>query len=129
MEDSLREDREAPRAKAPLEFMRDFEAAEALAKKTNRPLFIDFETTWCGPCKLMDQYVYTAADVVNAATTVRVVAVKVDGDERPDLKKRFGVNAFPTLITIDWRGHEQDRSVGYQSVVETTALLRALAPL
>ena len=129
MEDSLREDREAPRAKAPLEFMRDFEAAEALAKKTNRPLFIDFETTWCGPCKLMDQYVYTAADVVNAATTVRVVAVKVDGDERPDLKKRFGVNAFPTLITIDWLGQEQDRRVGYQSVVETTALLQALAPL
>lgn len=126
LDDAYAADRRAERAPAPLAFGHDFEAAEALAKREGRPLFIDFETTWCGPCKQMDALVYTAKSVVDAAAAANVVAVKVDGDERPDLVERFAVGAYPTLVFVDSEGAEQARRVGYQSVAETSALLQAL---
>ncbi|MGH7524867.1 MAG: thioredoxin domain-containing protein, partial [Gemmatimonadales bacterium] len=74
------------------------------------------------PCHVMDQLVFTAAAVVDAAADV--VAVKVDGDDHRDLKKRFNVDGFPTLILLDSAGKEIRRGVGYQSVVELTRLMR-----
>ncbi|MHC4796460.1 MAG: thioredoxin family protein, partial [Planctomycetota bacterium] len=31
-----------------------FKQARAKAKKENKAVFIDFYTTWCGPCKMLD---------------------------------------------------------------------------
>jgi thiol-disulfide isomerase/thioredoxin len=109
-------DRRAARAKTPLAFGHDFAAAEALAKREGRPLFVDFETTWCGPCKQMDAMVYTAQAVVDAAKAAAVVAVKVDGDEHRELVKRFKVAGYPTMILLDAAGKELRRASGYQSV-------------
>ena len=119
--DRYAQDKRAKRAKKPVTFGHDFEAAESQAKEQQKPLFIDFETTWCGPCKQMDALVYTAQVVVDAAQGV--ISVKVDGDERKDLAKRFGVNAYPTLILLSPEGGEIRRAVGYQSVQETQKLL------
>jgi thiol:disulfide interchange protein len=92
-----------------------------LARETGKPLFVDFETTWCGPCKIMDEWVYTADDVVNASLSV--VAVKVDGDEHLDLKERFGVSGFPTMILLGPVGEELKRASGYVNVVAMTKFL------
>lgn len=114
--DQYAADRRAPRAGQPLAFSHDFTEAEAEAKRQGRPLFIDFETTWCGPCKTMNALVYTARPVSDAALASELVAVKVDGDEHPDVVKRFGVNAYPTMILLDAQGREIRRAVGYQGV-------------
>lgn len=116
--DSLAPDREAPRAEKPMVFSHDFPAAEKQAQAEKKRLFIDFETTWCGPCKTMDQWVYTAKAVVEASQGT--VAVKVDGDEQRELVKRFSVGAYPTLILLDENGKEIRRAVGYRSVAEMT---------
>jgi thiol-disulfide isomerase/thioredoxin len=122
MNDDLKVDREAPRSGRTVAFHRDFAEAERLAQREGRRLFIDFETTWCGPCKIMDEWVYTADQVVEAA--VSVVSVKVDGDERLDLKERFGVSGFPTLILLDQEGQELRRASGYVNVADMTDFLR-----
>ena len=83
---------------------------------------MDFETTWCGPCKVMDEWVYTADGVVEAAQSV--VSVKVDGDERLDLKERFGVTGFPTMILLDADGEEVGRAAGYVNVVDMTEFMK-----
>ncbi|MEQ1822896.1 MAG: thioredoxin family protein [Fimbriimonadaceae bacterium] len=114
--DTLAPDREAPRAEKPLSFSHDFAEAEKRARKEGKPLFVDFETSWCGPCKSMDEWVYTAKAVVEAAR--EIVSVKVDGDEHRDLVKRFKVGAYPTLILIDKSGKEIRRAVGYRSIEE-----------
>lgn len=116
-------DRRAPVAKEPVPFGHDYETAEAAAKEQRKPLFVDFETTWCGPCKQMDRMVYTKQPVVSAAASV--VPVKVDGDARDDLAKRFGVKAYPTMILLDADGKELRRAVGYQSVAQMVEFLSA----
>lgn len=115
-------DRDAPRAEAPLAFRHDVDVALAEAKAKNQRIFLDFETTWCGPCKQMDAVVYPSKAVVDAAAGL--ICVKVDGDERRDLVKRFDVQAYPTLLIVAPDGSVAKRAVGYQSVAKTAAFLK-----
>jgi len=119
--DTLAPDRNAPRAEKPLAFGHDHAAALARARKESRRVLVDFETTWCGPCATMNQLVYTARPVVDAARDV--VAVKIDGDEHRDLAKQYGVTAYPTILLLDSEGKELRRAVGYRSVAEMVKLL------
>ena len=119
--DPYSEDREVPRSGKTVTFLHDFKKAEALASKENKPLFIDFEATWCGPCKTMDQLVYTADVVVKAAQNV--ISVKVDGDKQPELKKQFRVGGYPTMILLTSQGEELKRTSGYVGVKEMAVFL------
>jgi thiol-disulfide isomerase/thioredoxin len=121
MNDHLAVDRQADRSGDTVAFLHNFEEAEAQARQAGKPLFVDFETVWCGPCKVMDEWVYTADDVVRASRAL--VAVKVDGDERLDLKERFGVTGFPTVILLGEGGQELRRASGYVNVANMTAFL------
>lgn len=120
--DRTKADRMAKRAERPLAFGHDLAAALAEAARKQRRVFVDFETTWCGPCKVMDQLVYTAADVVAAAQDV--VAVKVDGDEHKDLVKQYAVTGYPTMLLLDPSGTVLRRAVGYQGVAAMVEFLR-----
>ena len=119
--DPYSEDREVPRSGKTVTFLHDFKKAEALARKENKPLFIDFEATWCGPCKTMDQLVYTADAVVKAAENV--ISVKVDGDKQPELKKQFKVGGYPSMILLTPEGEELKRTSGYCGVKEMVVFL------
>ncbi|MBT8397894.1 MAG: thioredoxin family protein [Gemmatimonadetes bacterium] len=121
MNDHLAVDRNADRSGRVVAFLHDFEEAEVLARQEGKALFIDFETTWCGPCKVMDEWVYTADAVVDVSRAV--VSVKVDGDERLDLKERFGVTGFPTMILLGADGTEKGRASGYVNVADMTEFL------
>ena len=116
-------DKKAAKAEKPLEFRHDADDAIAEAAEKKMRCFIKFETTWCGPCKTMTQYVFTAKDVVDASAGI--VCVKVDGDERRDLVDRYAVKAYPTGILISHDGSESARFVGYQKVIEMADFLKA----
>lgn len=120
--DLYADDKAAARAPKPLQFLHSFEDASKESAKNKKPMLIDFETTWCGPCKQMDELVYTAQSVVTAGE--KLVRVKVDGDLRKDLTKKFNVGAYPTMIVLDAKGKELRRVVGYQSVVAMTEFLK-----
>lgn len=122
--DLLRADREARRAAAPLAFGADLDAALAAAAKDGKRVFVDFETTWCGPCKQMDQWVYTAHDVVAAAADTGVLTVKLDGDVARELVKKYEVKGYPTLLLLDGKGAVVRRAVGYQGVAAMARFLR-----
>jgi thiol-disulfide isomerase/thioredoxin len=117
--DRFWDDKHAERAEKPVLFEHDVEAAIADAAERHLPCFLDFETTWCGPCKNMDRWVYTAKRVVAAAAGV--VCIKVDGDERKDLKEAHGVAAFPTGILFGPGGTEIARFQGYQGCTKMAA--------
>ncbi len=115
-------DRTAVKATKPLEFRHDVDVAIAEAIDKKLPCFIKFETTWCGPCKMMTQMVFTAKDVVDAADGV--MCVMVDGDDRKDLVERYEVKAYPTGVMIAADGSEAARFIGYQRVTVMAAFLK-----
>ena len=121
MDDHLAVDRRAARSGRSVTFLDDYAAAEALARAEGKILFVDFETEWCGPCHVMDEWVYTADAVVDAS--VVYVSVKVDGDDFPGLKERFLVEGYPTMLVVDADGAVMRRAAGYMSVAEMTEFL------
>ena len=115
-------DKKATKAEKPLEFRHDIDEAIAEAAEKKLRCFIKFETTWCGPCKSMTQYVFTAKDVVDASSGI--ICVKVDGDERRDLVERYAVRAYPTGLLLSDEATESSRFVGYQTVVQMAKFLQ-----
>ena len=86
----------AAEARGKVEWMSDYEKAAARAREQKKPMMVDVMADWCSICKRMDTEVFSRADV--AASAAKFVAVKVDGDKRPELKKKFDVSGYPTFI-------------------------------
>ncbi|MFC2167825.1 thioredoxin family protein [Acidobacteriota bacterium] len=112
--DTLAVDREAVRSGKKVNFSHDYEETLEQANEQEKMIFIDFETTWCGPCRTMDQYVYTADVTVDAFENI--LAVKIDGDENRELVKKYDVKAYPTMIILSPKGKILAKKVGYLSV-------------
>ncbi len=77
---------------------KDPSVAFAKAKKEGKRVFIDFYTTWCGPCKSMDRQVFPR--MKRYAEWNKLIHLKIDA-ENPNMSglvKRFKVEAYPTMI-------------------------------
>lgn len=87
----------------------------ALAKKENKPIFLDISASWCGYCKKMKSKVYTDAEVANYYNS-NFINVSVDGEkgEGADLARKYGVKGFPTFVFINPDGSLTKKSAGYQ---------------
>ncbi|TRX71838.1 thioredoxin fold domain-containing protein [Carboxylicivirga sp. M1479] len=74
----------------------------AKAKSENKIIFADCYTTWCGPCKMLSKQVFPQKEVGDYFNA-NFVNVKIDCEkgEGIDLKNKFGVSAFPTMLFID----------------------------
>ena len=96
-----------------------WEDAVAKAKTQNKPIFIDFFTTWCGPCKLLDQKVYSKPEVIQKMNA-NFINVKIDAEkgEGPDLARRFEVSAYPFLVWADKNQNVLLTDAGYMPVGE-----------
>ena len=97
-------------AKATIAWVRDFEEGMAQAQESGKPVMVDVFATWCSPCKLLDQTVFSRADVAEASAAF--VAIKVDGDESPHIKDKLGVTGYPTIVFLTPDGTELSRSKG-----------------
>ena len=89
----------------------DFETAEAEAKQLGRPMLVHFHAQWCGPCQAMEHTVLRDPVLLKQLRT-GFVAVKIDSDQRPDLRDRFHVERLPTDIFLDPRGYILKRTSG-----------------
>ncbi len=60
---------------------------------SDKPVFVDFWATWCGPCQMVSPIVEELAkeyeDIVNF--------VKVDVDQNKELASKYNILSIPTL--------------------------------
>ena len=90
-----------------------FKEALQKAKEENRWIFLDAYTSWCGPCKVMAEQVFTRAKA-GVFFNSRFVNVKynMEKGEGPELAKKLGIGAYPTFVLIRPDGVVHDKLVG-----------------
>ena len=121
-DDTVREERGRPRATTPISWGTNLETALATARRAGKKVVVDFWATWCGPCKTMDEWVWSDAEVASVVGAA-YVAVKLDGDVENAAVERYSVAGFPTTLVLGPDGREVGRAAGYQSSKQVLALL------
>lgn len=64
---------------------------------------LKFETKGCGPCKMVQAYLEDKG----------VEVEQVDVLEDTDITEKYNVSSVPTLILVNDKGEELERSVGF----------------
>ena len=82
-----------------------FAEIKKLSKNQNKPIFLDFYTKWCGPCRVMDKNVFSTKEVGDFYNK-NFINFKIDAEagEGVDIKKQYGVREYPTYIFVDHTG-------------------------
>jgi len=69
---------------------------------------VDFNATWCGPCRMLAPVIHELAEELDEAEFFAC-----DVDENGDLAVSFGINSIPA-VGIFKKGKLVDMAVGYQ---------------
>lgn len=88
----------------------------ALAKKENKPVFLDISASWCGYCKRMKANVFTDTEVAKYYNST-FINVAVDGEkgEGIELAKKYGVKGYPTFVFLNPDGSLAYQTSGYHN--------------
>ncbi len=70
---------------------------------------IDFNATWCGPCKMMAPVL----EELSGEYEGKVAFYAIDVDENQELAAKFSVMSIPNLVLLK-KGELADTSVGFK---------------
>ncbi|GAB3518754.1 thioredoxin family protein [Emticicia fontis] len=99
------------------------------AKAQQKLIFVDIYTTWCGPCKAMENNVFTNAEVADKFNT-SFINYKIDAEkgEGITLKKKYTITGFPTYLFVNHEGELVYKTIGsmpaYKFMAEATKALQ-----
>lgn len=108
-----------------IQFVKGMTWAQVKAKalKEKKMIFFDAYATWCGPCKYMDNSVYTqkaAGDYYN--TNFINVKMDMEAGEGISLSEEFNISAYPTFLFFSPEGKLVHKYVGGMEVEEFVQL-------
>ena len=90
----------------------DLGKALAEAKAKNKLVLVDFNATWCGPCKMYRDSVFPNADFQNRAKDL--ILVDIDIDQQQALAMNYKVHGIPDIRVISPSGAELGKVVGFE---------------
>lgn len=77
--------------------------------KADKPVFVDFYASWCGPCKMMEPIIDELAEEYKD----KIKIVKLNIDENQETAQKYQVMSIPTMF-IYQKGEVADQMVGFQ---------------
>jgi len=82
--------------------------------EANKPGFLYFTTDWCVWCERIREDTYSKPEIKNYIEN-NFVPFWIDAEKNtgPDLKKRYGVAAYPTVVIVNKNGEVIDKVIGY----------------
>ncbi|UCF79214.1 MAG: thioredoxin fold domain-containing protein, partial [Candidatus Eiseniibacteriota bacterium] len=105
------------------------------ARVERKPVMIDFYTSWCYYCKVLDAKTYTNNDIIKLSG--EMVSLKINAEREVTLARSYFIRAYPIIVFLSREGKEVRRLYGYQTpralksvmekILNDTARLETLA--
>jgi thioredoxin 2 len=106
-----------PAAAEPVE-VPDAPTFDALVRSASTPVVVDFWAPWCGPCRMVAPELARVA----RSNAGRLLVVKVNTEDLPELGNRFGIRSIPTMAVFQ-DGREVGRSSGARPAADIEAFV------
>jgi thiol:disulfide interchange protein DsbD len=77
--------------------------------KELKPVMLDFYADWCIPCKELDRFTFSAAEVIELSKKFVMIKVDLTKSNNPEsiiLKEKFDIKGVPTLVFLSPGGKE-----------------------
>ena len=87
----------------------DLEAAFALARSLQRPLFLYWGAVWCPPCNRVKAEIFARDEFVRRSASVLCCHLDGDTPGAQALAARYGLRSYPTLVLFAPDGGEITR--------------------
>ncbi|CAL5209385.1 unnamed protein product [Lathyrus oleraceus] len=71
-----------------------FSSFDDLLANSDKPVFVDFYATWCGPC----QFMVPVLEEVSTRLSDLIQVVKIDTEKYPSIATKYKIEALPTFI-------------------------------
>jgi len=97
--------------------------ADVLDRSATTPVVVDLWAPWCGPCRTLGPILETVVD----ETDGKVVLVKVNVDENPQVSQAFQVQGIPAVYAVD-KGKVVNGFVGAQPEANVREFVDSLLP-
>jgi thiol-disulfide isomerase/thioredoxin len=91
------------------------EEALSEARQKRKPLLIDFFGIWCPPCNELDEVVFSSPEFEKQSAGFVKLKLDSDSPESWNLKTKYKVAGYPTVILATPDGQEISRIVGFRS--------------
>ncbi len=94
-------------------WVNSLEEAKKLAKATNQFIILDFNATWCQPCKVMETEFWYNKQYKN--TLDKFIIVSVDIDRSKDITQWYNVVSIPNIKLLDVNGDVIYETLGFNN--------------
>lgn len=106
--------------------LNDLSQAQAEARRTKKPIFVNCYAAWARPCVGMDQYVFSNTDFARWVSE-RFVCLRMmmNTDAGKAFAEKYNVQTYATFLVLDAEGNIQHRIKGGSMIPELKEKLTA----